>query len=485
MSSRYREIIKSAILVVLLIVTILLLYLIYQQKSSSGLSLRSLLPIGDRESGVTAAECISARDVWFSIGDGGFYRAERGASSLTGKFSALAFEAAGSAGITLSDISRADYEDAVGAYRSVRLEFAYSLPLKELLDSKDIKYSSSINDAVVFDAAAFSEASRASIILADRAGGRYYRLILEGEADIFSELYAEAVLEGSVYYRTGEVVGSEGEALIPLTKESGMEGISFSRSRETDPDFTSETAEAIFGENFDFVRRISDGQGNLTYMYGYGVKTLTVSDGVFEYRAVASASESEGLLGDLQTALDFAERCGGFKEAGRFVLSGIRTGEAGGLRTHEFSFCAVSGGEPVYAQDGAAIRVEVSGGDVTYYRRDVCVYEEAAGTKKWAAASAANTIAANAEKMLEFINASPNTDLNITPGEGPGESPDADPIGAISEELEWVGTGYYHITGGEGSQREDSVVPAWVMETSSARMFFDLYSGEMLGAEER
>ena len=76
-------------------------------------------------------------------------------------------------------------------------------------------------------------------------------------------------------YPASEILGF-GRAYVAVSVESSLsEGSFISEAAERGRDLRTSMAEAVMGENFDFVRRISDGFGNTTYMYGYGQKTFT------------------------------------------------------------------------------------------------------------------------------------------------------------------------------------------------------------------
>lgn len=99
---------------------------------------------------------------------------------------------------------------------------------------------------------------------------------------------------------------------------------------------SSEMAEGIFGDTLDFVRKISDGFGNDTYMYGYGQKRLSVyANGELEFKQDISGVNAPNFYSDLETVLRFLEETIGIEEKDIILKSAkLTSGDGGGV----FSF---------------------------------------------------------------------------------------------------------------------------------------------------
>lgn len=464
MSTRGRRIetVKSVIMVVLFVTTILLLYLIW----SGGRPGRVIPAIlrGGGSSSASASWFIVPDYVAYGKGDGSFTLADDPSAALTAaaaqcaRFSSLSSP-------MLSPITEEQYRTAMTGYESAQLFFRYSMPAVEFLEYYGAGRVSSADGIGDFTCLAFSEASPESIFFSNDTEGRYYRLLFGSAPEELSYKFTPS--SEAAYYYTGDVLGGGATAMIALGGESDLAMSSYVAEPEADPMLSTEIARAAFGDTFDFVRRIRDSFGNLTYMYGYGTKVLNcLEDGSYEYYGEAGSQESLGFFYDLTTAVQFIESCGGIpadsgRPIGLQLFGAIKLAQSRNPG-YVFGFVQTIDGVPVLSDSGCSIEIEVSGGQVTRMRRAVAVSDPAKSALR-PVLEPANVLASNCNHIY---NISTNSMLSVEPSEA---------FNYVANEVRSVRAGYYAQT---GIRR---LTPCWTVLTPSARFFFDMYDGTPLG----
>jgi hypothetical protein len=466
--TRAKEKLKNAVLVVLFILAILLLYLLWRPDSVRSLRLSDILPFsGDRAyvpgcEEVTIPEKLIAGD-----GSGSFTVRTTGLDGAFSRAVELSKELCGGSA-DIYEITEEQFELARDTYPAAFLYWNYSIPVQEFFDYYGIDAGVSLAALGNMSCLGFSEAEESSLFVADPEAGTFYRLVSESvHAGFTAELAKLSGEGGSVCYPAYTILGGTNRTLVPLSMESSLSECSYEPEGGADPArYFSTVAETIFGETFDFVRRITDGFGNITYMYGYGAKTFTVySAGGVEYRAETEGS-SRGFFGDLRTALEFAGKCGAFPEDGRlrYRLAACSVSGTGRLRTHEFSFLAYIDGIPVNSEEGYPFTVTVSNGGVSGYKRSTFTITGFASSGPEAVGDAVNTVANNSNHMYKVLNGdvlSENSDEAFT---------------FVSDSLSTMSVGYYD------SEPARQLIPCWAISTLQGTVFyFDLYDGTPLG----
>ena len=130
-------------------------------------------------------------------------------------------------------------------------------------------------------------------------------------------------------------------------------------------------AKGFFGDGFDFVRRVEDSQGTLTYMYGYNKKVLTVTkSGSIEYKEELEPAEiAQGFYASLGTALQFATLHGGWYDYASPVLAKAESITNEHRQGYRFTMDFRIGEETL--PNTWRITAEVYDGQVTYYKRNI------------------------------------------------------------------------------------------------------------------
>ncbi len=416
------EKIKSAFIVVLFSATILLLYLVLG--GAPALKLSDIIHIGAKPSVAPAAsDVVQPRYVAYGSGDGAFSLAfgsggSGGSGVLTSKTS-LANEGvkrfktlSEQSSVLVSEISEEQYISALTGYESCVFAYSYSLPFSEFCGVFGIKISGTMGNVDRITAFAFSGAAQDSVLLVDSVSNKFYRLLSDGtalgEIELFKTLPGSAAsFSDEKYYFAKDVLGAGGRKLIPIGEALPLLPI------KGEPEFGKnssqsrlDVAEKVFGDTFDFVRRIEDGFGNITYMYGYGAKTLTLrADGGLEYRAESGSGRSGGWFADLQTALEYISEIGGWESKGdaSFELVGADQTNEDGKQKRTFYFSQFADGAELCREEGQkAISVSVEKGKVVYYSRNAVNVRLGSGTWSSSVIDAVNTIAANSSTPESF-----------------------------------------------------------------------------------
>jgi len=464
MSSRSRliEHAKSVILVVLFIATILLLYLLW---GKDYLRPAAVTVLRGQAAEVNESLLVVPDYVAYGSGDGSFSLADDPAEA----FAKAVAQAAGFAKLsspTLSQITREQYRAAMTGFESVQLSFRYALPTAQFCEYYGLGKFTSSDSSESFTCFGFSEASPESIFFKDESSGSCYRLLF-GEAPA-SLSYRFTDAGSAQYYYCGDILGGKADAMIALEGESTLQAGRMLTELEADPMLSTEIARAAYGDTFDFVRRLRDGFGTLTYMYGYGAKVLTCyTDGSFDYYDESTGrGESRGFFGDLKTAADFVEKCGGIPkdENGGLAMQlfGAIRLDQGRSSGYVFGFVQTEDGVPVLSDRGCSVEVEVSGGQVTRMKRAVIKASDISGDSR-EVMQPANVLAGNCNHIY---NISTNSMLSVEPAEA---------YAYVADNVRSMRMGLY--------EQEDlgTLTPCWIVLSPAARFFFDLYDGTPLG----
>ena len=473
-SKRFLENLKTVILVVLFVTTILLLYLLWSGGNRANLDISELLPfIGGKESTLQCSDVLVGSSVAWGEGDGSFqYRT----SNMPGhqQYFIDQFKALYDGTVLSYSVTEDEFFQALRQSKSSILMWDVNIPFEEFCQFNGITAAGGEGIAYI-SSLSISAAASDSVIVHDGINNLYYRLACEGASiSPYPGYYpAEGVSQyyeyNTIYYPADIVLGSSSGALLPIMESSSLKPCRYeSEAAEDSEELGISMAEAVFGDTFDFVRRITDDFGTVTYMYGYGQKTLTANnDGSFEYKAETSG-ESAGYFGDLKTALDFVSSCGGWdsdgvEEISYRLVDASWTGNGRAIE-YTFSFAPFIRDHQVHSEGKYPIIVGVSSGEVSYYYRNAFSLKAFAEGDGGPVSDAANVIASNASHMYKVMNddaLSPNTD---------------EAFAYVANAVVSMRKGYYRY------DSDNSIVPCWTIQMDDGtRFFFDLYEGVPLG----
>ncbi len=464
---------KNVVIVVLFVSAILLLYLLWQPRLG-GISVEGLLERSAFSKEIPGpVQLVKPVYAAVSAGDGPFAIDTKDSGPMFAKAveEMKAYLEQGSS--QTQEISRDQYYQAMEGWESVQFELGAGLPLGEFCSYFCGTGTNGDAAGISLDVLGFSKASSESFFVLDRKAGKYYRLLFAEERQTVDTLSAMAVSTDCSSYIASEILGGSGSALIPLALESSAAAVrsedEFSSKGEAVRD---RMASSIFGSTFDFVRRITDSYGNVTYMYGYGEKTFYASvDGSFAYNNEASESSATGLFDDMETAVRFMSGLGGLgEESGMgLVLEKYSESGSGRNRRRSFEFCQTLDGIRISGEKGPAVSVTLTGGVVTEAFRNMCFSSKPQQAEESGyAADGANVIASNANHIYNILN---NNTLAVASDEA---------FTQAAEEAVTLAQGLF------ASPKDGELKPCWILTAKSGtRFFFDLYTAAPLGFSRR
>ncbi|MDO4553365.1 MAG: two-component system activity regulator YycH [Bacillota bacterium] len=476
---------KNILIVVLFLTTILLLYLLWENLTMQTFRLSDIMPDEDYET-PAAREVTVPSDIVVSFGAGVYTVVEEEEREIWEAFMAALDSFGRASDVLLEEITRAQYEEVMG-YRSVFCDFSYSLPFVELCQLYGLSNARNYSQVAFVDQLGYSAGSPESVFLHDGENEKYYRLVSDQSEQGFESIISQVEREGYVpYYQAGTYFGIVNTAVLPVTLTGTLAERDF--VPEIDPTDRSQLqafAEPFFGESFDFVRRIEESKGTVVYMYGYGQRVLTAyPDGGFEYREEESGETSgvQSYFEALETALEFVAAHGSWEtEDGEFLEVCVQEAyelSAEGRRGYRFLFGMKLEGEPLYYENGAAIIVEVSHGQVVYYKRDLIFLEGEAEVpeEEGEDLSAANLVAQNYEYMAGVLR-----EKGLIPEveEGSGDTS----FEAVAELIHSLEEGYLR----PGSEGEEAglLQPVWALSVGELDFYFDPAGGQPLGYTDK
>ena len=465
---RILENFKNVILVVLFITTILFLYLLWSDSGTSSFKLSGILPFGRGEFAAPDCGSVILPD-YLACGEGdGSFTLNIGDTAPELARTVELLKKFVASPVSVYNVSGYQCKEALTRYKASFLSWSYTLPFTDFCEYYGIESISGM-ESVRMTGIGLSSAADDSIFIIDNKNGVYYRLISDELKLSPLEPTPKSSFSDGIYYTVEEILGCSSLALLPIIESSKQAPCRYESEAATAPEsMRMAMAEGAFGDTFDFVRRITDSFGTVTYMYGYGQKTLTaMPDGSYEYKAETSG-ESAGFFGDLKTALNFVAACGGWEGEGVESISyrladakSIGSGKSGG---YAFSFAAYVRGRRIYSESGYPIELRVSAGNVEYYARNVIELRAFAEREPASVSEAANVIASNAGHIYKVMN---DDALSATTDEA---------FSFVADAIVSARMGYYRY------ERDDSLVPCWAVEMSDgSTFFFDLYEGLPLG----
>jgi hypothetical protein len=489
------ERLKNILLVVLVVSTILLLYFLWYDKPGMGFRDRS--GASENIPAIPVSAVLSPESVVVNFGAENYtspaetatlwYGGAGDAPSFMGALTKFfAFD-----NIAVSAISEDDFSDVMRA-RSVRADFPFAMSPADFCAEFGLRRPASTDAVDAFTCVAYSEASPESLFLCDEGDDEFYRLAVDGEAG-FKELIAFIEsFDNATFYPLRNFSGVENDTLFPL--DAGYAPPSeLPFTRRPDPDDPNdagritEMTRAFFGNRFDFTRKITEGNGTVVYMYGYGEKVFVINrDGSFEYSASPTDSERGGvvtLFDALTTALTFVasheERDDDRGLAPRRIyLRDARYTFADGRGTYRFTFGVKINGYTVYYADSEPLVVDVTGRHVSYYKRDIIDgLSDGPGSGDGAPAEDAFAPFDLLTEHFAYIYDVLSSEGLVSPMETTADEE------AVFETAAAMTSG---LASGllRPSGDAEALTPVWMLTVGGVDFFFDIYTGAPIGYRE-
>lgn len=450
MPSKLREIIKSVVLVVLFFTTILLLYLIWGNSGSVSMNLSDLIPTTKQEEVyISAKDALLPAEIYYTGGDGAFMRISAIKESYEAYNEAM-IKLCNQGSAMITEITKEQYKEATEKYESTQILFGSNVqvPFSEYCSLYGINRTSSFANVSAINAIAFSSAAPDSVLLKDPYSGKYFRLVGEVTDASFKNLNVTGPAD-ITYYDVSAILGEGGGCLFPLQASSALSGTTYKGSYDGSEEIRAEIARSIFRDDFSFVRRMSDNFDNYTFLYGYGQKSLTINaSGNVSYKEEVSGGDSAGFMGDLETAVNFAENAVGFKnDSFRYVLGEAFTIGSGRTASHVYNFIQQTNDGFKFFTPGYSLRIQVDGGKVSYFSAESVIPDgNISDLRVEPAANPANAIAAALDKTLDLKLLAENM-VFMTPGLFPQHDGTLAPVWCLA--LHDMGYYYYDLYTGE------------------------------------
>jgi hypothetical protein len=497
------EQLKNILLVVLVFSTILLLYFLWNDDAGTGFRVPGM--------GAGNVEAIPIEAVFgperITVNFGAEnYTAISAAASLwygSGRDDAPAFMSnlakfLASDNIVVGAIRKEDFLDVMRA-RSIRADFPFEIPVAEFCTQFGLQHPAPLDAIDMFTCVAYSEASPESLFLCNKINDLYYRLAVEGEAGFKELIVFVETLEYVSYYPLRTFSGVENDAMIPLDMSSGLTRLSYARGIDVgdaaDAERITEMTRAFFGKSFDFTRKITEGDGTVVYMYGYGEKVLVINrDGSFEYSAAGSdQGGAAGFFEALTAALDFVALHGeqGDPETtpNRIYLKDAAYAFSDGRGAYNFLFGVKINDDIVYYADSEPLVVEVTGRRVSYYKRDMIggVLKESSKVPPEKAYAPFDLLT---EHFAYIYNVLSSKGLAASLENASGDEGIFETVAGMVTNLSSgllrpsAGTPYGELSGdlqdasGGGAQ---TLFPVWTLTVEGVDFYFDLYTGARAG----
>ncbi len=491
MSKSMIEKIKNFSLVALFLSTVLLLYFFWGNISFERIGL-SNQPATENIQKITAA-MIKPDKVIVNFGDGNYtvlpasksnlWSNELESDSMTKELSRF-----GQAGdILVEEIAYAKYQEVM-RYRSINAAFTYNIPTSDFCKYFHIEKPSSYDAIETITSVGYSIAVDNSIFIYDGKNRKYYRLVADGSQTVtmdFPSIISAVESQGYVnYYPVSSYTGEdvENSTLVPQSVESNLSKFEFRQDTYTyQTDKIIDLAESFFGENFDFVRKIKEENGTLIYMYGYGQNVLIVdTDGSVEYKEEQISSNQQGFLESLKTAVQYVSEHGSWESLnGARLTPYLKTviSDPNKKKGYQFIFGMEINGTRLFYEEGDPIVVNVTDGQVTYYKRNLIDFdqEELDAMAAYSSEDAFSSVNLIAQNYLYIYNVllqygDINTDLN----------PDImfESIAAMVTDMQ---TGYLRLANEEARE----IIPVWIVSINDTDIYFDLYSAEPVSYSKR
>ncbi len=485
------EKIKSVVLVVLFLLTILLLYFFWEDVEIRDFSLENLRFSTENElrNTVKVTDVILPSYINICFDNDTYTKISNGRKTYwngetTSVFKAFQ-EVISSEDTYTEEITAMQYEEIM-TFISLRAVFEYSLPFREYCEFLGIDIPPSMDVIASIGEIGFSTGNTESMFLYDEASGKYFRIVSDFSAvSLLEDVSRQAASENLTYYPLEFYVGQDldNRVLVPAFLETDLAALPAICTFDTETKEKLEaSARSFFSGTFDFVRKIEEQSGKTIYMYGYGEKTLVIDiDGSIEYStenidggrstgggyftalevALLTLSEQRGLVsdedGDFQPYLVYAEPL---------------AGQAG----YRFEFGLSAGGEKIYFESGSPFEIEVSGGQVTYFKSRYLRFDETSvHFQPEEVYTPINVIAMYYEDVYRVLQEAESG--------GTGRENTADFEDNADKRFDYVSAAVSDVTYGYLFMEEEKELhPCYILFLNSGNLafYFDLYTTELL-----
>ncbi len=384
--------------------------------------------------------------------------------------------------ILIEEITIEQYQEVM-KYRSIRASFSYNLPTSDFCEIFRFKKNQCFDTIETITEIGYSSYSDRWIFVYDGKNNKYYSLVADSENSEFDALIEGIELKGYVpYYPVSSISGVDNDTLVPLSLEVNMRMIPYRQDVDVnEQDKISQLAQAFFGTNFDFVRRIKEDEGTIIYMYGYGQTVLLINtDGTIEYKEDQTLNNTGQSFTDaLSAAVQFVASHGSWKSTNGTKLEPYLESvvfDPDKKKGYTFTFGLKIRDKRLYYEDGNPLEVTVTEGQVTKYKRKLVDYnaldlEQSYGDENKDVYSSVNLIAQNyvyiysrlmtEERMKSIANEEEQFEL----------------VTSLIDDMQICYVKH-------NDEYHPELRPVWAVSLGTETMYFDLYSAEPVDSNE-
>ena len=478
------EKIKTATLVVLFLTTILLLSFFWKNISLEGLPF-AIRSMGDTTPRVvlSAQQVLLPQKVEVNFGSGAYTESTGQEKEVWEALVGVLTQISQGETVLLEEITPEQYQKVM-EFRSIRADFGYSIPFQDLCKQYQIKRHQSMEGVQRVSSMSFSTGSPESFLLVDAESGRYYRLVADQPLSPLSSLVDEIEAGGfTPYYEASTFFGVDNRTRMPVTLQTGLTQLPYETEFTTsEADKIRALAESFFGSSFDFIRKITESDGSVVYLYGYGQKLFTLDQsGILEYKEdlAPAADEEQDFFASLDLALQYLSFHGpalGEDQALQLTLHKSTSIERGGNRGYRFVFGATLQGEKIFYASGSPLIIEIIGKQVVYFYRDLFwlpkdELERVPELEKREAYSIANVLANNYRLLSEIL---------VKEGKLGADAKQASTFETIVDRITEVHYGYLKQSAGKDGEQA-MLVPVWAVTIQGICFYFDIDDATALG----
>lgn len=390
--------------------------------------------------------------------------------------------------ILVEEITYEKYQQVKGI-ESIWASFNYAIPISDFCSNFGLTKPQSYDVIDAVTEIGYSTADRGnSLFIYDGKKGKRYRLLAEDPKDLdnkgntaFPDLIDSIEAEGyNIYYPISSYMDIANDTLVPLSVEVKLRSFPYLQdtySYQTEK--ISAIAEKFFGRNFDFVRKITEENGTVIYMYGYGQNVLIVNtDGSVDYKETQLDGNhaEQSFSGALETALKFIASHGSWESfEGAKLTPYVKNAVPlpNNEKGYRFTFDLEIDGNRLYYEEGAPVTIDVISGQVTYYKRNFIDFdhEDIEAVETYTAEnafSAVNLVAQNCKYIYNILyqagEVKETTDLDIMLAE----------IAALIKDMK---IGYIK----QADKEVTEIQPALVVTVNTTKIYFDLYTADPIG----
>ncbi|MBN7773305.1 two-component system activity regulator YycH [Clostridium aminobutyricum] len=459
---------KNIALVVLVFTTILLLYFLWGDSSLDDFNfLDENAPVKK----LLAEDVIVPKEIIISMGNGNYTVGKDEFPEIISTFKKFSKQQ----NLLVDEIPKEKYQEVM-EYPSIRAVFNYNINFSGFCGRYGITQALGFNNISTLSELGFSKGRQDSVFIYDGASKKYFRIWCDSENNFTSFEDIASNTENTTYYPLKIYLGEEStnETLIPIELPTSLKTVPFEQDFNVgEKEIINTFAQTFFGESLDFVRILEESNGTVIFMYGYGQKILIISpDGSAEYKEEQKNIDTNqvSFFDALDTALSFVASHGGFKTVNGKELKPYLTevsSISGEKNDFRFVFSFTVDGNKLYYPYKAPLTIEVTNGQVSYFRRNFIAVDEESEkqTPQTEKQTAINMLALNFENIKGILISEKEQQKQIS-------------FEQLANDIDGLYIGYYRPL----TDREPKdLIPAWIVEIDGVRFFMDLYDGDWLG----